>query len=158
MNYILLTNFIVFCLSSCNPDVKTSRTLDNLNFRASGDTVKENEDTIISIRDIKLDSIEPLDKSKEKQPAYINSRIKQLTDHIVTKWCKDAGFDSIPDYILFRVFKHERQFEIWGRRGNEGLLKRIKTIDVCAIEDTPGPKLKGWDFNTAGGFYTYNIS
>jgi murein L,D-transpeptidase YafK len=148
---------IAIILYSCNNQAKPSDEKSNIGSIRYKKEINDTIDTIVKASDIKLDSIEALDKSKEKQPEYINSRIKKLSDRIVIKWCKEAGFQKLPDYILFRVFKHERQFEIWGRNGNEGKLKLIKIVEVCAIESEPGPKLKGWDFNTAEGFYTYNI-
>lgn len=142
------------CVFSCNNNLESNKSnIDSITVYRSF----EEKDTIVSYKDIKLDPVEPLDESREKEPAYINSRIKQLSNSIVEKWCKEAGFDIRPDYILFRVFKHEQQFEIWGRNGNKGKLKLIKNIQVCALELEPGPKLKGWDFNTAEGFYTYGI-
>ena len=144
-------------LFSCNNEVMPNVNLDTVAQILEKSMVRHTIDTIISIKDIKLDSIGEIDPKKEKQPAYINERIKKMSNRIVAKWCEEAGFTNLPDYILFRVFKDEKQFEIWGRQGNEGTLKLIKNIHVSAIEETPGPKLKGWDYNTAEGFYTYNI-
>jgi murein L,D-transpeptidase YafK len=148
---------IIWSLLSCNNSNRPQGALDSLPSKIMKTGLNDTIDSIVMAKDIILDSVEPLDESKEKQAEYINSRIKKMTNSIVTKWCKEAGFSKLPDYILFRVFKHERQFEIWGRTGNADPLKLIKTIGVCAIEETPGPKMKGWDFNTAEGFYTYNI-
>ncbi len=117
------------------------------------DAVKQ----VITPNDIVLDSVGPIDVTREKLPGYINLRVKEFTHNVVNNWCKEAGFEELPDYILFRVFKHEQEFEIWGRNGNSEELKLIKIIEVCAIESKPGPKLKSWDYNTAEGFYTYNI-
>jgi murein L,D-transpeptidase YafK len=155
--YGILLSLLLICPLSCNQEVKTCESNLNFNTKLETKAIKDTTDSIIMASDIKLDSVEDIDLSKEKQAAYINSRIKKLSNSIVTKWCKEAGFNKLPDYILFRVFKYESQFEIWGREGNEGPLSLIKTVQVCAIESSPGPKLKGWDYNTAEGFYTYNI-
>jgi murein L,D-transpeptidase YafK len=153
----ILVFIFIIAVNACNNEAKSNEGKSNIDTVLKKSEIKDSLDTIVKATDIKLDSIEDLDKSREKEPEYINSRIKKLTNRIVKKWCEDAGFEKLPDYILFRVFKNERQFEIWGRNGNEGQLKLIKVIEVCAIESEPGPKLKGWDFNTAEGFYTYNI-
>jgi murein L,D-transpeptidase YafK len=153
----ILVYMFIICTLSCNQEAKTCESNASFIAKLESRAIKDTVDEIVTSSDIKLDSVEDIDISKEKQAAYINSRIKKLSNSIVTKWCKDAGFKKLPDYILFRVFKYESQFEIWGREGNEGPLSLIKTIQVCAIESTPGPKLKGWDYNTAEGFYTYNI-
>lgn len=157
----LATLFFVVLFSCQNAPSTQSETNPDTTFKIGSAEItlhaKEIIDTIAKNDDVVLNEIDSLDESREQNPTYINWRIKQMTKNVVNKWSKEAGFDTLPDYILFRVFKHEHQFEIWGRNGNKGKLKRIKIINVPALEIMPGPKLKQWDLNTAEGFYTYGI-
>lgn len=58
--------------------------------------------------------------------------------------------------MLFRAFKHEHEFEIWA--GNsEDSLKRIKTVEICGMDFSPGPRLETGDQKTPEGFYTTSI-
>ena len=50
-----------------------------------------------------------------------------------------------------RVFKQERQLEIWIRRGDT--YEQFKTYPICAYSGGLGPKLREGDHQSPEGFY-----
>lgn len=55
--------------------------------------------------------------------------------------------------IFIRVFKTEKELEVWGRSGNKGKYKLIKTYSICRTSGSVGPKRKKGDGQTPEGFY-----
>jgi murein L,D-transpeptidase YafK len=65
---------------------------------------------------------------------------------------KTAAVAYPPDQVLIRVFKAEKQLELWaGAQGQPLVL--IKTYPVCALSGKLGPKRKQGDFQVPEGFY-----
>jgi murein L,D-transpeptidase YafK len=58
--------------------------------------------------------------------------------------------------IAFRVFKAERQMEIWGGESDSGKFHLIATYPVAAISGELGPKRKEGDMQAPEGFYYIN--
>lgn len=58
-----------------------------------------------------------------------------------------------PDCTVIRVFKQERECEIWSKDSSQDSLSLIMTIPICAMDFEPGPKLKAGDSKTPEGFY-----
>jgi murein L,D-transpeptidase YafK len=55
--------------------------------------------------------------------------------------------------ILIRVFKSEKELEVWGRNGFKGEYKPITTYPICNSSGLLGPKRKQGDGQTPEGFY-----
>lgn len=55
------------------------------------------------------------------------------------------------DSVLIRVFKQEKQLELWVARAGDLVL--LKTYVVCAASGRPGPKRKQGDMQVPEGFY-----
>lgn len=55
------------------------------------------------------------------------------------------------DSVLIRVFKQEKQLELWVARA--GNLVLLKTYSVCAASGGPGPKRKQGDMQVPEGIY-----
>ncbi|MEM6532937.1 MAG: L,D-transpeptidase family protein [Myxococcota bacterium] len=85
-------------------------------------------------------------------PAAIRARIEELAGHHFERWTQDAGLDYPPERVEFRVYKSEREMEIWGA-AERGPLKRIVTLSVCAVDDEPGTKMRQGDGKTPEGTY-----
>ncbi|MEO1482789.1 MAG: L,D-transpeptidase family protein [Myxococcota bacterium] len=85
-------------------------------------------------------------------PEAIRSRIEALAGHHFERWTREAGLDYPPERVEFRVYKSEREMEIWGA-GPSGPLKRIVILSVCAVDDEPGTKLRQGDGKTPEGTY-----
>ena len=58
--------------------------------------------------------------------------------------------------IFMRVFKREHQLEMWVRPEGQDTYVLLKTYEICALNDKPGPKRVQGDYATPEGFYTIN--
>lgn len=105
-----------------------------------------------------------------RRPKAIARRIEALAGHHFRRWTEDAGLAYPPNEVEMRVYKVERELEIWGRdrRGSateptrrqaEQALRlaagwrHIATLPVCAVDDEPGTKLRRGDGKTPEGTY-----
>lgn len=71
---------------------------------------------------------------------------------VVQKLFDDAGVTFPPHDLLFRVFKKEREFEVWA--GDDGKpMKLISTYGVCAASGVLGPKRNEGDLQVPEGYY-----
>jgi murein L,D-transpeptidase YafK len=110
---------------------------------------------VIDAPDILLSAI-PVDAKKNPLTrSGIIKRIDTLIGATVRSWCTEAGVAYPPSCVLLRVFKRERECEVWAG-GNSGPLKPVKTLRVCAFDNNPGPKLVQGDGKTPEGFYSSN--
>lgn len=64
----------------------------------------------------------------------------------------DAGVSYPPHDLLFRVFKEERELEVWVGDANAPM-KRIATYGVCAASGHLGPKRAENDLQVPEGYY-----
>jgi murein L,D-transpeptidase YafK len=67
---------------------------------------------------------------------------------------KSLKLDQIEIYL--RVFKFEKELELWGRSKGDEKFKKIKTYEVCATSGKLGPKRKQGDLQIPEGFYHIN--
>ena len=56
------------------------------------------------------------------------------------------------DSVLIRVFKQEKELELWVAKGSDLVL--LKTFPVCAASGKPGPKRKEGDMQVPEGIYS----
>jgi murein L,D-transpeptidase YafK len=68
-------------------------------------------------------------------------------------WCEAAGLRWPPEAVVLRIFKKEREAELWGMNAGQKRMSLIKTLPVCAMDFEPGPKLREGDKKTPEGFY-----
>ncbi|MCA9660533.1 MAG: L,D-transpeptidase family protein, partial [Myxococcales bacterium] len=64
-----------------------------------------------------------------------------------------AGVAFPPRRALFRVFKEEKELEVWASDAADGPLKPITTYRICAASGGPGPKTRTGDGQVPEGFY-----
>jgi murein L,D-transpeptidase YafK len=55
--------------------------------------------------------------------------------------------------IVIRVFKRERELELWARSVVDGRFVLVKSFPVCAVGNEPGPKQREGDNRTPEGYY-----
>ena len=60
------------------------------------------------------------------------------------------------DPILVRIFKEERELEVWKYSRSENKYTHLKSWDICAFSGELGPKLKEGDRQSPEGFYAIN--
>ena len=100
----------------------------------------------------------PTSPLRIKRPGAILARIESMIGKDLRAWCKKQNLTYPPKQVLFRVFKKEQQFEIWGRSSTKQRLALIRTIPISKMDFAPGPKLKEGDYKTPEGFYSIDIS
>ncbi|HEY0672341.1 MAG TPA: L,D-transpeptidase family protein [Longimicrobiales bacterium] len=55
--------------------------------------------------------------------------------------------------VYIRIFKRERQLELWARGAAQDTFALLKRYEICALSDQLGPKRKQGDMQTPEGFY-----
>ncbi len=85
-----------------------------------------------------------------RAPKAIQDRIEKLAGHQFATWSREANVDYPPERVELRVFKAARELEIWAANGDDAL-KPIARLDVCALDDKPGTKLRQGDGKTPEG-------
>lgn len=111
----------------------------------------------IDTNDIPLATFNSDNNANEKKSAYIANTIEKLIGNTMKKWCENAKITYPPACVLFRAFKLEKEYEIWGGNNSESL-NLIQTLKICSVDDQPGPKLIIGDGKTPEGFYTCDLS
>ena len=66
---------------------------------------------------------------------------------------RDKGLVYPAAEIFMRVFKREHTLEMWVRPNNQDTFVLLKSYDICALSDKPGPKRSRGDLQTPEGFY-----
>lgn len=86
----------------------------------------------------------------------IRKRIEAMAKHHFVDWSLAADVKYPPSFVLLKVYKEEAELEIWAG-ANASSLKRIAEFPVCAMDFTPGPKLKEGDGRTPEGRYALDF-
>ena len=71
----------------------------------------------------------------------------------IKKLFRDRGVQYPAAEIFVRIFKRERQLELWARSEGQETFSLLKSYEICALADKPGPKRKQGDMQTPEGFY-----
>ena len=112
----------------------------------------------IKFSDFEIDSVSDIKNGiNEKSSGFIKNRLEQLIGKSYRKKCSEIGISYPPKYVLFRLFKEEKEFEIWVSEKQTDTLKRLALLPVCAVDDEAGTKLQQGDGKTPEGFYTCKI-
>jgi murein L,D-transpeptidase YafK len=81
-----------------------------------------------------------------------NIKAPSSPDLSIQDACKNARLSFPPTRLFIRVFKAEKQMELWG--GNhDGSLALIKTYAIAAASGRPGPKRQAGDMQVPEGVY-----
>ena len=59
--------------------------------------------------------------------------------------------------MYVRVFKRERELEVWVRAPGESRFQHLKTYGICGLAGKPGPKRRQGDLQVPEGFYHIEI-
>ncbi|HUF12492.1 MAG TPA: L,D-transpeptidase family protein [Longimicrobiales bacterium] len=62
-----------------------------------------------------------------------------------------------PTDVLFRVFKSERVFQVWGLDPSTGRYVLVRDYPVCAVSGHLGPKTRRGDLQMPEGFYSIDL-
>lgn len=85
--------------------------------------------------------------NKRVRVAYDNKWVG-LQAQLETKKIDKTNFD-----VYFRIFKLEKEFEVWIKNKTEQKYILLKTIPICASSGELGPKRKQGDYQVPEGFY-----
>ncbi len=66
---------------------------------------------------------------------------------------RDRGIAYPSEQVFLRIFKRERQLEMWVRPAGQDTFALLKTYEICALSDKLGPKRQQGDMQTPEGFY-----
>jgi len=83
----------------------------------------------------------------------IGERIEEMIGADMKSWCEAKGVAYPPEKVLFRVFKMEKEIEIWAMSKGLKSMQFVHTASICDMDWLPGPKLKRGDSKTPEGFY-----
>ena len=88
--------------------------------------------------------------------ARVRGAKARKTDEVRTLFA-DAGVEFPPRQLLFRVFKKERELEVWASASSRGSLTHVTTYSVCAASGRAGPKTREGDWQVPEGFYAIDL-
>lgn len=71
----------------------------------------------------------------------------------LTRMLKNAGIAPTSPRIYFRVFKQERQLEVWAAKSSTDSFQLLRTYSVAGLSGTLGPKRKEGDRQVPEGLY-----
>jgi murein L,D-transpeptidase YafK len=66
---------------------------------------------------------------------------------------RERGIGYPAEQVFVRIFKRERQLELWARPAGVDTFALVKSYEICALSDKLGPKRKQGDMQTPEGFY-----
>ncbi len=95
-----------------------------------------------------------------KQSQLKNARVKTAYDE---KWpalqsdLKDKKLDPVNFDVYLRVFKQEKEIQVWMKNTSETTYKLFRTYAVCASSGSLGPKRKEGDGQVPEGFYKIDL-
>ncbi len=77
---------------------------------------------------------------------------KQSKGEEVSRLFREAAVSFPPHDLLFRIFKQEREFEVWAG-DKDASMKLIATYGICAASGDLGPKRAEGDLQVPEGYY-----
>jgi len=92
----------------------------------------------------------PMNRSWREEPAIVQSNRQFDRTQLVADL--SAGGFSLGDRAHIRIFKQERQLEVW-LAGSEGRFEKFRSYEICNYSGELGPKLAEGDRQAPEGFY-----
>lgn len=105
----------------------------------------------------KIDSVADYTGSDEKTPLFIKTRLQKLIGNSFKEKCIELGVSYPPQFVEYRFFKLEKEFEIWIADKRTDTLKMLAILPVCAADFEPGTKIYEGDGKTPEGFYKFSL-
>jgi murein L,D-transpeptidase YafK len=87
------------------------------------------------------------------------ARVRQATSRVgarVAAMFVERGL-PYPTDVMFRVFKQERTFEVWGLDPQSGRYVLVQDYPVCRLSGHLGPKTRRGDMQVPEGFYSIDV-
>ena len=89
--------------------------------------------------------------------SFIKTRLEALIGNSMKEKCDSLGVKYPPSFVVFRMFKAEREFEIWVSGNRKDSMKLLAILPVCAVDYVPGTKLQSGDGKTPEGFFNCDL-
>lgn len=86
--------------------------------------------------------------SNKRVRAAYDKKWVNLQSQLVAKKIDKDNFE-----LYFRIFKLEKEFEVWVKNKTDLKFTLLKTISICASSGELGPKRKQGDYQVPEGFY-----
>lgn len=95
-------------------------------------------------------------KKEQLKYPHVQTAYKEKWASIKTKLTK-AGVDTTHFEIFIRVFKQDKELQVWARSKSGAQFKLVETYAICASSGELGPKRKEGDGQVPEGFYQVNV-
>ncbi|MGQ0815974.1 MAG: L,D-transpeptidase family protein [Gemmatimonadota bacterium] len=120
--------------------------------------------SVIASADTTLRKSSPVAAVKAKSSGFVKHQLehKRVFDaraekrFDVKKLFRERGIAFPAAEIFLRGFKRDHTLELWVRPEGQDTFVLLKTYDICALGEKPGPKRKQGDLQTPEGFYHIN--
>ena len=83
--------------------------------------------------------------------AQVNARPR------INRLFADRGIRHPAAEVFVRVFKRDRELEVWVRPVDSSRFQLLKTYGICALAGKPGPKRQQGDAQVPEGFYNIDL-
>jgi len=140
--YIII---IFFTINSCNYAQTVNK--DNI------DNNKNTKDLTQKYTVFKIEEVPDITQKNVTSAEFIKKRLEQLIGKSMKQKCDSLEVNYPPQFVLFRMFKLEKEFEIWIGNSRQEQLKLLAILPVCAVDPEPGTKIREGDGKTPEGFY-----
>ncbi|MBR9988588.1 MAG: L,D-transpeptidase family protein [Gemmatimonadetes bacterium] len=89
-----------------------------------------------------------------------NSRVRRAQVNarpVIQRLFKDRNLRHPAAEVFVRVFKRDRELEVWVRSVDSSRFQLLKTYGICAAAGKPGPKRRQGDEQVPEGFYHIDL-
>lgn len=104
-----------------------------------------------SAKEVKLNAFE---RAQLANPRVLAARTDKRLE--LKRLFRERGIAYPAAEIFMRVIKREHVLEMWVRPVGQDSFMLLKTYDICALSDKPGPKRVKGDLQTPEGLYYIN--
>ncbi len=94
-------------------------------------------------------------KADQKRYPRVRTAYSENYDQI-KRDLKLVGIEIDQLEVYLRIFKYEKELELWGREQSSGAFQKLKTYTVCATSGALGPKREQGDRQIPEGYYHIN--
>lgn len=91
-------------------------------------------------------------KDQQKRYPRVRTAYSEKSD-MIDRELTEKGLRTDKIEVYLRVFKFEKELELWGRNKGDDQFVKIKIFDVCNTSGQLGPKRKQGDLQIPEGFY-----
>lgn len=90
-------------------------------------------------------------QAQQNNERVLEARLEKRFE--LKKLFREHGLTYPAAEVFVRIFKRERQLELWARPGGRDAFTLLKTYSICALAGRLGPKRAQGDGQTPEGFY-----